>query len=975
MSKLSWPNASDSVAENISWRDIPDAFLDTYTTLLRRASRSVVGAKDADAIVRDLCRSLADLFGGDVDVVEVRDGTADIGGADRSPDADRSLDEGPLSETVYIQPIGPSSVHVDRSPGPDQRSEVSQRSGIGESSGVAEEALVLDIERSVDTWTDAEIRATLQAASHVVSAARSRVPRETSQGSGTPFISGDEASSLQFPLLGPSTRPSYVDDLSDCVLISTTDGIVRYANPGAARLCDLADAQDAIGIPLATYIAPDTDPGKIRRRMNQVYEKREATPVTEYQMVTETGLRRTVRVRSVPVHFNGAPAAQTTVRDVTRQRQIEQQLWETEERIRRLIENTQPIVFITDQKGRILVFEGKDLAATSYRTEDLVGHSVDERMGEKSFFAKAVRKALQGESVNEVMEIGGGVFDVWIAPIMDEASPSGGCIGMAADISDRIEVETSLREERDLLERIFETSPVAITVLDVHGNITRANDRAEEVLGLTPNNIESRAYNDPIWRHTTVEGKPLPDESQPFVIVMKTGKPVYDVRHAIEWPDGRRRILSISGTPLRDTAGQITGSMFVVENVTAEYERQRTSMRRQEKVRALYEAMSQLITLDTPEEVARRMLRLISETMGYRTCAVRLRKGNALIPACVTEDVRRYTDSARPDYSLDGSSIVAHAYRSGTTLAMDDVREANDGFDRGDIRSATYIPIGKYGIITLGSTTSGGHNAFDIQVIEILARNAETVLSRLENEEELRTARDLAEEASRLKSAMLANMSHEVRTPLTSIFGFADVIANETEEPQTEAFADRVRASSLRLRDTLDSVLHFSRLEADAVTPEMQPVNLVAEAKEIAGELDRIAQDSDVTLRVLASSPDITCHTDCFAVQRILRNLARNAIKFTPAGGSVEIQLTRGKQGAMLEVSDTGIGMSEAFQARMFNAFTQESDGIRREHEGSGLGLAIVQKLVDLIGGMIEVESTRGHGTRIAVFLPAAYVG
>jgi len=306
---------------------------------------------------------------------------------------------------------------------------------------------------------------------------------------------------------------------------------------------------------------------------------------------------------------------------------------------------------------------------------------------------------------------------------------------------------------------------------------------------------------------------------------------------------------------------------------------------------------------------------------------------------------------------------------------MDDVREANDGFDRGDIRSATYIPIGKYGIITLGSTTSGGHNAFDIQVIEILARNAETVLSRLENEEELRTARDLAEEASRLKSAMLANMSHEVRTPLTSIFGFADVIANETEEPQTEAFANRVRASSLRLRDTLDSVLHFSRLEADAVTPEMQPVNLVAEAKEIAGELDRIAQDSDVTLRVLASSPDITCHTDCFAVQRILRNLARNAIKFTPAGGSVEIQLTRGKQGAMLEVSDTGIGMSEAFQARMFNAFTQESDGIRREHEGSGLGLAIVQKLVDLIGGMIEVESTRGHGTRIAVFLPAAYVG
>lgn len=889
-----------------------------------------------------------------------------------------------------MQPIEAGLVNPDPRLGRSQRSADGQPLEADASSAPAEEVLVLDVRRSVDTWTDAEIRATLQAASHVVSAARGRMPSEASPpaDASQAMTHQDGASRRAAPSLELSSSASRTVDLSDGILISTTDGIVRYANPAAAQLCELEGAGEAVGIPLATYVAPDTDPEKIRRRMHQVYRKREATPVTEYEVVTETGRRRTVRVQSVPVEFDGKPAAQTTVRDVTRQRQVEQRLRETEARIRRLIENTQPIVFMTDSDGTILVFEGRDLDATSYRTEDLVGHSVFERMEEGSLFAQAVRRALQGESVDEVLEIGTGIFDVWIAPITSEASPpreesppreaslsteasrSSGCIGMAADISDRIQVEMSLREERDLLERIFETSPVAITVLDVDGNITRANDRAEEVLGLTPNNIESRAYNDPIWRHTTVDGKPLPNESQPFVVVMKTGKPVYDVRHAIEWPDGRRRILSINGTPLRDADGTITGSMFVVENVTAGYERQKTAARRQEKVRALYEAMSRLITLESPEEVARRMLRLISETMGYRISAVRLRKGDALAPACVTSDARRYASSRRPDYLIDGSSIVAQAYRSGQTLALDDVREAADGFDRGEIRSVTYIPIGTYGIITLGSTTSGGHNAFDIQVIEILARNAETVLSRLENEEELRTARDLAEEASRLKSAMLANMSHEVRTPLTSIFGFADIIANETREPQTKAFADRVRAGSLRLRDTLDSVLHFSRLEADAITPEMQPVNLVAEAKEIADELDRLADESDVNLRVFAASPKITCHTDRFAVQRIIRNLAGNAIKFTPAGGSVEIQLTPGKRAAMLEVHDTGIGMSMDFQARMFDAFTQESDGIRREHEGSGLGLAIVQKLVELIGGTIEVESTRGHGTRIAVFLP-----
>jgi PAS domain S-box-containing protein len=524
--------------------------------------------------------------------------------------------------------------------------------------------------------------------------------------------------------------------------------------------------------------------------------------------------------------------------------------------------------------------------------------------------------------------------------------------------------------ESELLQQIFDTSPAAITVLDGDGRIIRANARAEEVLGLTPSDLQNRSYRDPKWRHTTADGDPFPHEKHPFIQVKRTGQPVYDVRHAIEWPDGRRRILSISGAPLQSEEGVITGAVFVVEDITASYERQHITADRQRRVRALYEAMSRLLTLDTPEAVAKRMLRLVDKTMGYRISAVRLREGDRLVPTCVTTDARRTIGQRRPDYAVDGDSIVARAYRTGETGLYDDVRDAPDDNDRGGVRSTAYVPMGAYGIIAVGTTTPGGIDPFDVQLIEILARNAEAVLSRLVKEEELRSARDVAEEASRLKSAMLANMSHEVRTPLTSILGFTEVIEGETDDEKIQRFATLAHSSSLRLRDTLDSVLHLSRLEAKAIELSLQSVDLVEEVRETCRELRPVAADEDVSLTIDDSEPEIECTTDPAGVQRILRNLVGNAIKFTPPGGTVEVGIASGRRGALIEVRDTGVGMTSDFQGRMFDAFTQESEGLQREHEGSGLGLAIVHRLTQLLGGVVEVESTRGAGTRIAVFLP-----
>jgi PAS domain S-box-containing protein len=538
--------------------------------------------------------------------------------------------------------------------------------------------------------------------------------------------------------------------------------------------------------------------------------------------------------------------------------------------------------------------------------------------------------------------------------------------------------ESALQTERDLLTQIFETSPVAITVLNTEGEIIRANARAEEVLGLSPSGIEERSYDDPGWKHTAVDGGPFPDEEQPFVRVMETEEPVYDVQHAIEWPDGQRRILSVSGAPLREDDGEITGALFVVEDITERVQQRKMLRRREEKVRALYDAMSSLLGVETAEAVADRMLSLINDTFGYSISAVRFVRDGALVPVSVTEETRRLVGRDRPNYDVEGPSIVAEAFRSGETSVFDDVTEASDPYDRGATRAAAYIPIGRRGVITVGSTRADAMDPFDVRLLEILAHNAESVLDQLQTERELREARDAAEEASRLKSAMLANMSHEVRTPLTSIIGFAEIISDEVDAGGTGSalgeriyrFARLIRDSSLRLKETLDSVLQLSELEAGTQPDDTTVVDPAEEVRAVADDVSERAQAAGIALTVEIGPVRPLRLPGSSLVRRVLQNLVDNAIKFTPEDGTVAIRATGTDSGAWLEVEDTGLGMSREFQKHMFQAFKQESEGLRRSHEGSGLGLAIVQKLVSIAGGTIEVESTPGLGTRFAVFLP-----
>ena len=163
-------------------------------------------------------------------------------------------------------------------------------------------------------------------------------------------------------------------------------------------------------------------------------------------------------------------------------------------------------------------------------------------------------------------------------------------------------VEKGFLDDPDLIRQVWEISPAGIVVLGQDGQILTANRRAEQVLGLTLSDIVQRTYNAPVWRITSWNGGPFPDEELPFRRVMATGQPVYGVQHAIEWPNGRRVLLSINAAPLTDEEGRVTHVVATVEDVSQHIEAQEALRRSEERFRTLVQQVPAVVYVSLLDE-------------------------------------------------------------------------------------------------------------------------------------------------------------------------------------------------------------------------------------------------------------------------------------------------------------------------------------------------------------------------------------
>lgn len=228
-----------------------------------------------------------------------------------------------------------------------------------------------------------------------------------------------------------------------------------------------------------------------------------------------------------------------------------------------------------------------------------------------------------------------------------------------------------------------------------------------------------------------------------------------------------------------------------------------------------------------------------------------------------------------------------------------------------------------------------------------------------------------AKRASQAKSIFLFNMSHDIRTPMNAIVGFAELLEkNATDQDKVMLYASKLKDSGKYLTDLINNVLEMSRIESGELNLEETDCNIREFFRIIANVFEETLKEKDLTLDTHVQIDHDVVMADEVKLRQVFLNLLSNAIKYTPSGGRISVSvknLPMEKPGYTLMetvVEDTGIGISEDFLPRLFDNFTRERNTTESKIMGTGLGLAITKRLVELMGGNIRVESVKGEGTR-----------
>jgi len=241
------------------------------------------------------------------------------------------------------------------------------------------------------------------------------------------------------------------------------------------------------------------------------------------------------------------------------------------------------------------------------------------------------------------------------------------------------------------------------------------------------------------------------------------------------------------------------------------------------------------------------------------------------------------------------------------------------------------------------------------------------------SQENLRTANLNLLEANRLKSEFLSVMSHELRTPLNAIIGFSEVLQEAGSNgpgDREEKYLVNIETSGRHLLQLVNDILDLAKVSSDSLELHLEDVSVPQLLEDIRKLGHPFAAQRRLWLEVRQSDPLPLIKADPAKVKRVLYNLVSNAIKFTPEGGHVTIDARLEDGSVAISVTDTGIGISEEDQGRIFTLFGQLDSSHTREHEGTGVGLVLSKKLVELHGGRIWVESELGRGSTFTFTLP-----
>ncbi|MDO9640110.1 MAG: PAS domain S-box protein [Pseudotabrizicola sp.] len=555
-------------------------------------------------------------------------------------------------------------------------------------------------------------------------------------------------------------------------------------------------------------------------------------------------------------------------------------------------------------------------------------------------------------NIDEVMATEGR----WIRRV-DLRTPDGGRIAVRIDTTERHrqlqaldEAHRSLAEARDSLAQIIESADVGTWDWQVETGALRIGGRYAQMLGYTPEELgepsdemfRSLVHPDDLLHLDRTEAQdfaPLPDgreivrEHQLRMRRKDGGWAWIMSRSAVteRLPDGRHKC--VVGIHL-DITERKNLEDLVLSNQSFLTEVMDTSI-------------SAIVVMDTQDRIT------YANAEAERILG---RDRNTIEGMTFTDPIWRITDT-------DGLPMPPEAMPCG--------RAKDEGTIVRDLRMAIELPDGTRRILSVNAVP---HHGIDRTNSEKL-----TIASFVDITDELNKAARLeqalveAQAASQSKSTFLANMSHEIRTPLNGVLGMAELLDGLIKDPRQKEMIGTIRRSGELLLNVLNEVLDMSKIEAGKMVIEQIPFIPAEIARQVEPLHGLRAEEKGLEFQVLTNSGSEKPRLgDSFRIQQILNNLLSNAIKFTESGSVSLTMSARPGKPLTIEVRDSGIGMSPDQVRRIFDNFEQAEGGTTRRFGGTGLGMPIVRNLVELMHGVVEVDSETGGGTRVKITLPLA---
>src|SRR5215217_2848065 len=721
---------------------------------------------------------------------------------------------------------------------------------------------------------------------------------------------------------------SVFDGAAAGMVVASLDGRVVHANAAFCRLTGYEEAE-LTGRRFAEFTHPDdinVDADDMRRllagEINELHHRKRYVRPTGEVVWAELHCS-TVKNR------RGNPAYMTAqIEDITERKRGEDALRESEQRYRTLVDHLpDTAVAIYDREFRNTYIGGSMCDQLEWDAERILGRTLDEVLGadDAESWKARFRAALAGMP-NEISYTAatGVELQIKIVAVHDEDGEAVGVMTVSHDVSASRRTDQALRETQERLQAILDYAPAVIYLKDARGKFVLANHGLEDLLGVPFEMIRGRTDAD--FFPPDVAAQLAAQDLE----VRETQRPL--AREFEIVVGGQPRTYFDIKFPIFDASGETTGVCAIATDITA---RKRAE-----------------VALRVSEQRHRSVVDALEE-------GVLLHDMSGTVIAC--------NESAAKMIGVPIEEIVGKAPHE---LPMRLVQEDGTDFppDKRPGQQAILTGQPQLGIVA-------GHPKPDGDIVW-LSINCNPIVDP-QTGEAFAVAASFADitqqrRAERLKEEFFALVSHELRTPLTSITGYLELVLDPDEsdlDPNQRHFLTVVERNAKRLQRLVGDLLFVAQFEAGKLSLETAPASLDDVAAESVESARPKADELGIELR-LNAEPAPAVAGDAGRLGQTLDNLISNALKFTPAGGRVDVRVLDRRDRVVIEVADTGLGISEADQVRLFERFYRTEAAQEAAIPGVGLGLSISKAIVEGHGGTIHVSSEEGRGTTFTIELP-----